>query len=178
MRRLWVASAAPAAAASASAGGLSSLWRIELLHPAVAHFPIALILLGTAFWLLGGAAFRWPGLDAFALAGTVTLVIAAVTAWAATESGFWADEVVGRELYDPRPLKDHENLAILFSWIASGGAAGALLWRYAPLPRMARRLVWWATAAALIASCVLIAFVAHLGAGLVYQQGAGVVMPQ
>ena len=157
---------------------MSSLWRIELLHPAVAHFPIALVLLGTAFWLLGGAAGKWPRLDAFAIAGTVAIVIAALTAWAATQTGFWADEVVGRALYDPRPLKDHENLAVLFSWVATGGAVGSVLWRYAPLPKSARRFVWWSTAVALVASCIVIAYVAHLGAGLVYQQGAGVTLPE
>lgn len=157
---------------------LSSLWRIELLHPALAHFPIALIVLGTAFWLLGGFARRWPRCDCFALAGTVTLVVAALTGWAATQTGFWADEVVGRDLYDPRPLKDHENLALLFSWLATAGAAAAVLWQCKPLPRNPRRILWWLTTAVLIAGCVVVAYVAHLGAGLVYQQGAGVVMPQ
>jgi len=158
--------------------GLSSLWRIELLHPAAAHFPIVLILLGTGFWVLGGAAVKWPRLDAFALTGQVTLVGAAVMAWVATQSGFWADGVVGRELYDPRPLKDHENLAILFSWIASGSAAGALLCRYGPFPRFGRRLLWWLTTLASVSGCIVIVYVAHLGAGLVYQQGAGVILPE
>ena len=163
---------------AASGEGLVSVWRIELLHPLVAHFPIVLILLGTAFWLVGGSRRLWPRLEVFALPAIVTVIVAALSGWAATQTGFWADEVVGRELYDPRPLKEHENCAVIFAWVASGCAAGALIWWLAPLSKGYRRAVWWATTVALVSASGIIVYVSHLGAGLVYQQGAGVMMPQ
>lgn len=163
---------------AASGDGLETMWRLELLHPAVAHFPIVSIVLGAVFWLIGGLSWRWKRLDAFTLCGIVLIVISAVSAWAATQTGFWADERVGRDLYDPRPLKDHENLALTFSWIATALVGGAAVWRYAKLPELWSRLLWWATTAGLLTACGFIAYVAHLGASLVYQQGAGVIAPE
>lgn len=157
---------------------LASVWRIELLHPAVAHFPIVLMPLGTVFWLLGGVKPRWPRLEAFELVGGVVLALAMISAWAATQTGFWADEVVGRDLYDPRPLKDHENLAVLFAWLTSGCVFAVALHRFLRMPPAAKQYLRLAVAIGLLVSCGLIAYVSHLGAGLVYEQGAGVIMPE
>ena len=156
---------------------LSSMWRIELLHPAVVHFPVALTLVGTGFWLLGVAAARWPRLSPFRLSSLVLLCLAAVSAWAAVQTGLWADDVVGRELFDPRPLKDHENNAFIVAWMLTAAALADLLRRWRPVPQWGRKLAPWLVAGLLVAACGVVAYVAHLGAGLVYQQGAGVILP-
>ena len=161
-----------------TADGLASMWRIELLHPAVVHFAVALTLVGSLFWLLGCGSARWPSLAAFRVAGPVTLVLAVLSSWAAVQSGFWADHVVGRELYDPRPLKDHENLGLAMSWLLTAGVALDLARR---TPWAARALRRWAAvpvALLLLAACVVLGYTAHLGASLVYQQGAAVQMPE
>jgi uncharacterized membrane protein len=156
---------------------LSSLWRIELLHPAVVHFPVALTLVGSGFWLLGVAAARWARLSPFRLSSLVLLCLAAVSAWAAVQTGLWADEVVGRELFDPRPLKDHENNAFIVAWLLTAAALADLLRRSRLVPAWGRTLGPWLVAGLLVAACGVLAYVAHLGASLVYQQGAGVIMP-
>jgi len=157
--------------------GLSSMWRIELLHPATVHAPIVLTFVGATLWMLGLLGRRWKRLETFALPATVLLVLAAVTAGLAVLTGFWADEVVGRSLYDPRPLKDHENLAETVTWILTAVAAVELA-RWIPRVKGKGRVVATAAVGAgLLAVCGLMAWTAHLGASLVYQQGAGVVMP-
>lgn len=169
------------AVASASVGSaaseLPSMWRIELLHPVVVHFPIVLTLVGSVFWGLGMASARWRGLGPFRLTSAVLLALAAVSAWSSVQTGLWADDVVGRELFDPRPLQDHENNAFTVAWLLTAAAALDLVRRWQRVPAWVRNLSPWVIGALLIASCIVIAYVAHLGAGLVYQQGAGVMLP-
>lgn len=160
--------------AAADGSGLSSMWRIELLHPAVVHFPVALTLLGSLFWILGGtrrlASFRVPA--------AATLILATAGAWLAVQTGFWADSEVGRDLYDPRPLKDHENLGLGFAWLMSGIAVGELLRLLGVFRGRIRIGMSLGVGLALVAAVVLVGYTAHLGAGLVYQQGAAVEMPR
>ncbi|MFP4054474.1 MAG: DUF2231 domain-containing protein [Phycisphaerae bacterium] len=173
MSRAWVL-LAPGVAEGES---VASMWRIELLHPMVVHAPIALTLVGTVFWAAGLAGGRWKKLRRFALPATVLLLLAAAGSWLSVLTGHWADDVVGRSLYDPRVLKDHENVSEAVSWVL-GGAVVVELARYLP----AVKGLWQAMATVLAAgllltACGLMAWTAHLGASLVYQQGAGVIMP-
>ena len=167
----------PTIMAAAGEDGLGSLWRIELLHPAVVHFSVALTFVGSAFWLLGFGERRWQPLKAFQVAGPVTLVLAAISAWAAVQTGFWADAVVGRELYDPRPLKDHERFGLALAWVLSAVVLVDLGRRTRWVASNLRKWLAFAVAIGLLASCGILGYTAHLGAGLVYQQGAGVQMP-
>lgn len=149
------------------------MWRIELLHPAVVHFPVALTVAGSLFWLLGHLTkcgnFRAPA--------ALTLLLAMLGAWAAVQTGFWADAEVGRELYDPRPLKDHENLGLAFAWLMSAIALAEILRLTLFRNRRLRLVLNLLLGLALGIAMVLLGYTAHLGAGLVYQQGAGVEMP-
>lgn len=163
--------------AAAVAEPLPSMWRIELLHPATVHFSIALTIVGALFWAAGAFRGRWPRMGAFDLVGSVTLILAAVSAWVAVQTGFWADAVVGRELFDPRPLKDHENAGLTLAWLITGTTVVDILRRSRYMPVKLRRPAWLVVAVALLASIGLVAYTAHLGAGLVYQQGAGVQHP-
>lgn len=158
--------------------GLHTMWRIELLHPLAVHWPIVATFLATVFWSIGRAGRWWSPLGVFQWPATVLILLAAASAWLAVLTGYWADAVVGRDLFDPRPLKAHENNAELVSWLLVAAAALELFTR---IPRMRGRLRMTASAALLallLSSCGVMAWTAHLGASLVYQQGAGVVMPQ
>lgn len=163
----------------ATTGGddLGSLWRIELLHPAVVHFAVALVVVGSLFWFLGCAAQRRPALTAFRVAGPTTLCLALLASWAAVQSGFWADSVVGRHLYDPRPLKDHENLGLAMAWTLTAAVLMDFTRYPKAIPRTFRRWLAVPVALLLLVTNALLAFAAHLGASLVYQQGAGVQWP-
>ncbi|MFO8026632.1 MAG: DUF2231 domain-containing protein [Opitutales bacterium] len=167
----------PSLIAAAGTEELVTLWRIELLHPATIHFSIALTMVGGLFWLAGALRGRWPQLWAFDTVACVTICLAAIATWAAVQTGFWADEVVGRELYDPRPLKDHENAGLTLAWVMTGAAAVDLLRRLPSLSKRLRAAGWLLVAGLLLVASGLVIHTAHLGAGLVYQQGAGVRAP-
>lgn len=163
--------------AVAETEGLVTLWRIELLHPATIHFSVALILVGSLFWLAGALRNRWPQLVAFDTVGCVTICLATIATWVAVQTGFWADGVVGRELYDPRPLKEHENAGLTLAWVMTAVAVLDLLRRYRRVPKRLRTAGWLLVVGLLLIGNGLVIYTAHLGAGLVYQQGAGVQTP-
>jgi len=98
-------------------------------------------------------------------------------AWAAYQTGLWADDEVGRRLYDPRVLQIHQIYATRFAWLLTITVAIDWCRRIPYWPRQARIIAGWATGLMLLGSCALIIYVGHLGASLVYQQGASVVMP-
>lgn len=173
----WVSGWVPPWVATADGGAFVTMWRIELLHPATVHFPVALTVVGFLFWLIDAFRHRWVSFQAFDTAGCAMICLAALSAWAAVQKGFWADEVVGRELYDPRPLKDHENAAVILAWVMTGAASVDLLRRFNAVPTKLRAATWLLVAGLLLAGNGLIAYTSHLGARLVYQQGAGVHAP-
>lgn len=163
--------------ASAGGDGLSSMWRIELLHPSVVHFSVALTLVGSLFWLIGLCGAKYSSCNPFALTAWWLLLLACLGTWASVQTGFWADHAVGRELYDPRPLKDHERFGLAFSWVLTATVLVEAVRLFVFKVRPYRKYIALVVAAGLIVSCALMAWTAHFGAGLVYQQGAGVQLP-
>lgn len=141
------------------------------LHPAVVHFPIVLIVLGAAVSLI--AVFWRKGyVPTFA---AVLLVLGAVGAWVATETGESDGGLVENTNAQVEPLLEaHENwakrtvtAAAIAAVIATGAAA---LFRF---PRAARGVAVAAALAAGVASWTVYE-TGHRGGALVYQHGAGV----
>lgn len=163
--------------ASGGVEGLGTMWRIELLHPAVVHFSVALTIIGSLFWLVGLLGGKYPSCKSFGLTGWWLLLLACLGTWASIQTGFWADHVVGRELYDPRPLKDHERYGLALAWVLTATVLLEALRLFASKFQRFQKVFAMMVAMGLIASCGLVAWTAHLGAGLVYQQGAGVQRP-
>lgn len=142
------------------------------LHPAIVHFPIVLILLGTLVAVAAVVIKRWhlPVLSA----GLLTF--GALGAIAATWTGGEDAEMV--EETSPQTenvLEQHEewgertrNVAIVAAVLGLGAVAGA-----AKFPKVTRGL---STAAALVAigASYCVAETGHYGGELVYKHGAGV----
>jgi uncharacterized membrane protein len=141
------------------------------LHPALVHFPIALILFGAAVAVAAAFLPRWhlPWLAAG------LLLAGAAGAMAAAWSGEEDDEALGALTPGAEQvLEEHEewgertrNLAIVAGLLAAGAAAAA---RY---PRISRSL-GIATAVAGLAASYAVAETGHYGGQLVYRHGVGV----
>jgi uncharacterized membrane protein len=157
--------------------GLPSMWRVELWHPLVVHFPIALLLVGTTLRLLGLSRRRRARWRFLVPAGRLLLVVGVVSAWIAVYTGTLADAVVVRSLCDPTVVEAHEDAAY---WVAAlftlaALADGFLAWRRPDGWR--RRLLILFLAGSSVAGSAGLLYVGHLGARLVYQQAAAVHVP-
>jgi len=141
------------------------------LHPAIVHFPIVLILIGTAIAVLAVFVRRWhlPWIAA------TLLICGAAGAFAATWSGDVAEEAIG-ELPENvgQILEEHEewgertrNAAILAAVLA---AAAASLGRFPIVSRSASV----ATALVALGAAFCVTETAHYGGLLVYKHGVGV----
>lgn len=141
------------------------------LHPAVVHFPIVLILLGT---LASVVAVFWRKSHVPVLAAAL-LALGALGAWVAVQTG----ESDGGLVESTAPaveqlVENHENWAtrtLTFTIIAAFIAAGAAsLFRF---PRVARAVGVAAVLAAGVASWAVYE-TGHRGGALVYQHSVGV----
>jgi uncharacterized membrane protein len=141
------------------------------LHPALVHFPIVLILLGTAVGVVAVFLRRWhlPWLAA----GLLTA--GALGAFAATWSGGNDEELAGKLTPQAEQiLEEHEewgerarNLAIAAALLAVAGASTT------SFPKTSRGLAL-ATALVALASSYAVAEAGHYGGLLVYKNGVGV----
>jgi len=157
---------------------LPSLWRTELWHPMLVHFPIVL-LLGAAVLRSLSPFLSEDNARFFNRASRLSLVIGVITAWIAVYTGSLADSIVVRELCDPTVLESHENggytIAVLFS-IAAVLDLGVI--KFLPEQKqLLKRITEWAVIGLLLVGSGYVAYTAHLGASLVYQQGAAVYEP-
>lgn len=158
-----------------------SMWRTELWHPLLVHFPIALLLVGTGLRLLGLLRPHDQALQFLVPAGRVLLGLGTAGAWAAVYTGSLADAAVVRSLCDPTVVETHKVWAYWVAGLFTGGLGiDAVLWtgwisEWAGA-RLRRGVV------VLLAACLLagsggLGYVGHLGAKLVYQQAAAVHHP-
>lgn len=151
------------------------MWRAELWHPMVVHFPIVL-LLGAAI-----ARLFWHALSSsragVALAMSRVMLYAGLAfAWIAVYTGTVADSVVSRTVCDPTVLEAHEQAAFRLGYLFSVAVAVDLLdllgiqWISSALKR-------WLVTVLLVGGSLYLGYTAHLGAKLVYQQSAAVYQP-
>lgn len=144
------------------------------LHPALVHFPIVLILAGTAVAMVAVFLRRWhlPWLAAG------LLLTGAAGAAAAAWSGEEEEESTGKlSARAEQILEEHEewgdrtrNLAIVAGLLAAGAVVAGRS------PKVARGLGIAAAVAGLAASYA-VAEAGHYGGLLVYQYGVGVSAP-
>lgn len=148
--------------------------REELFHPATVHFPIAflgVVGFAAAFWLVtrrGSATLLF--LLTFGVAG----------GWIGILTGGWAEDVVNRVICDPTVTHDHEMWAEWSVWVASAVwplLAVAHFRRSSSNSYFRKPIVRSIVASALLFVSGSVLWAGHLGASLVYQQGAAVYKP-
>lgn len=144
------------------------------LHPAVVHFPVALLLTALGFDVACLVVRRWPWVDRAATSlyvlGTAGAGAAYLSGDAAAD-GMWA--VAGEA---QAVLADHENGALLT--LGAFAVVAVLRWMVSWLGRRDRRIqVGFFRLVALVAAAaaaVLLVQTARLGGELVYTHGLGV----
>lgn len=151
---------------------LPDFWRTEVWHPLSVHFPIALLLTAFLFKTIG----LWSKKTLWSQGGTVLLFFGTIGAWMAVYTGDLADGIVSREICDPTVLKDHENAAFTMAWLFTTAMILDGIIFSGLLKKGVRYIKILVFVLSLIGTGFL-AYTGHLGATLVYQQGAGVYQP-
>ena len=132
------------------------------LHPAVVHFPIALIVVGAlaeiAYLLLRKTWLRWFG--------PVLLTLALAGGGAAYFSGTAVEDKAEHQGVPQAAIKDHESACL---W-ALGAMGLAVILSWATRPR--GRALWLPALVAFLAAALSI-WTGHLGGKLVFIHGAG-----
>jgi len=151
---------------------LPEFWRVEIWHPLSIHFPLALLLFGTVFYLIGfGLKKRF--LENMA---KVLVLLGTLSAWLSVYTGNIADAEVVREICDPTVLEIHEQNAYVVATLFSI-ASLLIVTEYYGFMRKLTRYVRFFIAVFLLVGSGFLSYTGHLGATLVYQQSAGVYTP-
>lgn len=151
---------------------LPEFWRTEVWHPLSIHFPIALLLTGLLFKVL---ALITKGLT-WNRAGSALLLLGTLGAWIAICTGNLADGIVSRQICDPTVLKDHENAAFTVSWLFTAASLLDVTTLVGSL-KINKKVLKLAVLTLMLIGSGFLIYAGHLGATLVYQQGAGVYNP-
>jgi len=152
-----------------------SMWRVELIHPFVVHVPVAILVVGSLFWI--ASLFLYKRFPHLRPSGRLLVFIGTIGAWIAVYTGTLADGQVARSLCDPTVAKDHERFAftvgylfsafVVIDWVAVKGYLNIVTKKY----------LHAGLAILLILGCGFLGYVGHLGGKLVYQQSAAVYQP-
>jgi len=159
----------------------------EPFHPALVHFPIALLVFGAGLTLLAAVVPR----RTLAVVATLTLLVGTLGTRAAKETGEDAEHDYKQSGKIPQEIRrlihEHEEAgeaAMVGGWVATGLAAvmTAAVWHartagprgVTPGWRRAGIAVRALALAAAIVAAALVLRAGHLGGKLVYERGVGV----
>ncbi len=140
---------------------------VQLLHPMIVHFPIALLIVG----LLADAIGLFSKKEFFSKAGFYLLILGTIGVIAAYFSGNLAGEGVTEAGSLKQALETHEDAAELSIWLMS--AAALVRIAFIAFKRYSGSLKWVAFALFLI-GVLSIARTGYYGGELVFKHPAGV----
>jgi uncharacterized membrane protein len=147
--------------------------RPEIWHALSVHFPIALLPVATisaCVSIVVGERSR----RAWRIAAALLLFAGCLTAWIAIYTGDIADGVVARKICDPTILKYHQIAGQNMTWLftaAAGFFAVSFIDRF---KIQMRKAAFYAAFLLMLTGTGFLVYTGHLGASLVYEQGAGV----
>jgi uncharacterized membrane protein len=154
---------------------LPSMWRSELLHPISVHFPLALLMVGSLFYVLSVFFSRHLFFKNLRKFSYILIIIGTVSAWVAIYTGSVAENVVGEKLCNPDIRFAHEDYAYYVGYLFSIFCLFHIFSETLS-PKLSAFFLWLNVCIAIGATAILM-YVGHLGATLTYQQAAGVYVP-
>ena len=153
-----------------------SIWRDEIWHPLSVHFPIALLLFATIISAVS-LFLKKETRNTWQFAGSLLLFTGSLAAWLAIYTGGIADGAVARTICDPTILKDHENASYTVAYLFSAAALTNLTLIFLTVPEKLAGFMKYGMVLIMLTGSGYLVYTAHIGATLVYQQGAGVYKP-
>lgn len=154
----------------------TAVWPQELWHPLTVHFPIALLFFATIIRLVALLLKNQRRYITETLA-SLLLIGGSLSAWLSIYTGDIADGAVARNLCDPTILKSHEIASYTMAYIFTSAALLYLISRCLGLNKQLALILRFSVILLMIVGCGYLVYGAHLGASLVYDQGAGVNKP-
>jgi uncharacterized membrane protein len=147
--------------------------RTEVWHALSVHFPIALLLFSTltrvvSFFLRNENVRFWRS------AANGLLYSGTIAAWISIYTGNQADGIVARKICDPTILKDHEIAGQITTYLFTAAAVLSLIALSRHKMLFIRKIAFIVIVILSLAGSVGLVYTGHLGASLVYEQGAGV----
>ncbi|MEJ6980178.1 DUF2231 domain-containing protein [Pedobacter sp. P351] len=150
--------------------------REEIWHPLSVHFPVALLLFATIIHLIA-LFLKERRKEMWEFSGSLLLYSGSLLAWFSIYTGDIADGVVGRTICDPTVLKSHEIAAFTMAYLFTSASVGNLLLVFVKLNEKLLLPLKYLVVILTLAGSGYLIYTGHLGASLVYQQGAGVIKP-
>lgn len=154
---------------------IPSIWREEVWHPLSVHMPIATLLLSSVAAMIS-LAVKNKACHLFLKQLVFTLlVIGVLSGWVAIYTGELAYTIEVRKICDPKVLQEHQwwSYATLITYSV------ALCLKTIPkfIAFNFSNLIGPINQVLLIVAFFGLLYTGHLGASLVYQQGAGTYTP-
>ena len=146
--------------------------RPEVWHALSVHFPIALLPVATITMLISffikGNNRHWQ------VAAALLLLAGCLMAWVAVYTGGVADGIVARKICDPTVLKDHEISGQTMTWLFTFAFLSNMLFLTNVVRAQVRKFIAYVTFLLMLVGTGYLVYTGHIGATLVYDQGAGV----
>lgn len=154
----------------------TGFWRTEIWHPIFVHFPIVLLLVATfmqsvSFFLIPGKKESWQNTASW------MLYAGCIAAWISIYTGNMADGIVARKICDPTILKRHELASYRLAYLFSAAAILHIALLFRLWNENLKRIFSYIIIVLMLTGSGYLVYSSHLGASLVYQQGAGVIKP-
>ncbi|KAF0094621.1 MAG: hypothetical protein E1N59_1625 [Puniceicoccaceae bacterium 5H] len=152
-----------------------SMWRTELWHPLSVHLPVALLTVAGLLALVTPTLGRYVGGKGLKFSYSLLLWLGLATFWVAFYTGQMAYSIEVRRICDPGVLKEHLRWAYIAGAIFSSAAVFDLA--QVLLKRRLHLILLGASYLCSFVGAFSLGYLGHLGAKLVYQQGAAVHQP-
>jgi uncharacterized membrane protein len=147
--------------------------RTEVWHALSVHFPIALLIFSTLA-MLTSFPLKSENKQIWRKAASGLLYAGTIAAWVSIYTGNLADGIVSRKICDPTILKDHEIAAQTMTYLFTAAVVLNLIILFKIFRSPLRQIASIVILLLMIAGSGYVVYTGHLGASLVYQQGAGV----